>query len=225
MRDDYTHITIVLDASGSMAGEKAEQAVAGINDMLGDHRGAEGDATISLYQFSGGSVTWGAGTVSSRDNTRRVRDFEDVGETDRFGMEEYELGGMTPLYDAMALAIDETGERLAGMDEADRPANVVVLTVTDGMENASARSADYVREKVELQTGTYGWEFMFIGANQDAVLTAESIGIDRSNSLTMRNTGDGVRGAFAATSRATVQYGATGQMAGYTQEDREQQSA
>ena len=86
--------------------------------------------------------------------------------------------GMTALLDAVGRAINETGERLAKMDETDRPGLVVFVVMTDGEENSSKEfSKDQVKQMITHQQEKYGWHFTFLGANQDAFAEAGALGI------------------------------------------------
>jgi hypothetical protein len=90
----------------------------------------------------------------------------------------YQPNGSTALYDAMGLTIDSLGQRLSAMPESDRPNKVICVILTDGLENSSRRySQQMVAERVEHQRMKYCWEFVFLGANQDAVLTARGFNI------------------------------------------------
>jgi hypothetical protein len=120
----------------------------------------------------------------------------------------------------MGRAIDETGATLALLPEWERPEQVLLMVVTDGLENASRifTAAD-VRAKVEHQRNVYRWEIMFLGANQDAVLSARELGVPRRMSMTYSANTIGTLAAFDAASACTRAYrvsGASGQSAGFS---------
>jgi len=100
---------------------------------------------------------------------------------------------MTALLDAMGRTIDDLGEQLAAMPEDGRPGTVIVVTLTDGLENASK---DYTREKVaervKHQEEKYGWEFIFLGANLDSINEAEAFGIQRASSKVYSSVEEGM---------------------------------
>ena len=98
------------------------------------------------------------------------------------------------------------------------------MVLTDGKENASETSQDTVRSRVEHRQKTDDWEFMFIGANQDAVLTAEGIGIENDNSLNMAHDGEGAKDAYRSTSENISEVRSEGSTSGYDTEDRERQT-
>jgi hypothetical protein len=95
--------------------------------------------------------------------------------------------------------------------------------LTDGKENASETPQEIVHERVEAKQAEAGWEFLFIGANQDAALTAEGMGIDAQNSLDMSHSGEGAQAAYESTSDRVREVRQTGQTDGYQAEDRQRQ--
>jgi len=137
--------------------------------------------------------------------------------------ENYKPRGRTALHDAIARAVDETGEEIATVDQAEQPDNVIIVVLTDGKENASETPKDAVRGRIETRQEADGWEFLFIGANQDAVLTAEGMGIEQDRSLTMAHDGEGTRDAYKSTSETISEARTEGSMSGYDDEDRQRQ--
>lgn len=221
MRDDYTHITVVLDASGSMSGSKKTAAISGVNEIVSEYESMPGKATLSLYRFNGFITDNVRAKVTDNPRVVRVRDFVEVSDDALVDESAFTCEGLTPLHDAMATAIDETGDALADTDESERPGKVIVVCVTDGIENASKdEDARTVRERVEHQHNVYGWEFLYVGANQDAVLTAERMGLSADNAMTYTDDASGMRSAMSATLSAATSYSATGKMSGYKGEDR-----
>jgi hypothetical protein len=107
--------------------------------------------------------------------------------------------GMTALNDSVVRAIDETGQRFAQMKEEDRPSFVYFMIITDGLENNSKKfKANDVKNRIEHQTKNYGWEFRYLGANQDAITTGEKIGVDNSRSATYKASSKGVKAMSSA---------------------------
>jgi len=203
-----THITFVLDSSGSMD-VIADDTRGGFNTFLKDQRDQEGTATVTLYDFNT--------TVDQIYETYPVADAPEL--TD----ENYKPAGGTALHDAIARAVDETGEEIATVDQAEQPDNVIIVVLTDGKENASETPKDAVRGRIETRQEADGWEFLFIGANQDAVLTAEGMGIEQDRSLTMAHDGEGTRDAYKSTSETISEARTEGSMSGYDDEDRQRQ--
>jgi Mg-chelatase subunit ChlD len=203
-----THVTFVLDSSGSM-GSIREDTIGGFNTFLADQQAEEGSATVTLFDFN-----------STVNRVYRGTAIEGASELTE---ETYTPGGQTALHDAIVTAIDDTAEFIAGIDEPDQPEHVVVVVLTDGKENASETPQDVVRERVEAKQAEAGWEFLFIGANQDAALTAEGMGIDAQNSLDMSHSGEGAQAAYESTSERVREVRQTGQTEGYRVEDRQRQ--
>jgi hypothetical protein len=201
------HVTFVLDSSGSMAKIK-DDTIGGFNTFLGNQRDEEGTATVSLYDFNTG-VT----------NFYQMKSIEDA---PQLSADKYTPGGQTALFDAITTAVDETRDLVGGMAEANRPDNVIVVVLTDGKENASETPGEVVRKRVERGRED-GWEFLFIGANQDAALTASSMGMDSNSSLNMSHSGDGASAAYRSTSERISNARRQGTTGGFTEEDRQRQ--
>ena len=203
-----THITFVLDSSGSMH-TIADDTRGGFNAFLDDQRDEAGTATVTLYDFDT--------TVDKVYEGYPIADAPELDDTN------YTPGGRTALHDAITRAVDETAESIAVVDPAERPDKVIVVVLTDGKENASETPQDAVRGRVEHRQAADGWEFLFIGANQNAVLTAEGMGIERDRSLTMAHDGEGTRDAYRSTSENIREVRSEGTMSGFDAEDRKRQ--
>jgi len=161
MNVNLTDITLVVDRSGSMQ-QVQEDAEGGVNSFITEQAKEPGEALLTLVQFDTEYEFLHKGVP--------------IGE-----VPEYKLvpRGMTALLDAVGRAINETGERLSKMYEANRPGLVIFVVMTDGLENASSEfSKAQVKEMIEHQQAVYKWNFTFLGANQDAFAEAQSMGID-----------------------------------------------
>jgi hypothetical protein len=157
-----TDITLLLDRSGSMQ-SIASDTIGGINTFLKEQQALPGDATFSLVLFSSN----GYERVITRRPIREVQPLTSLATM-----------GMTPLLDAMAETIDETGARLRDLPLEKRPAHVVMVVVTDGLENDSRRfTRDQVFAKIQHQRDHYQWLFLYLGANQDAIAVGRDLGI------------------------------------------------
>ncbi len=199
------HITFVLDSSGSM-NSIADDTVGGFNAFLDEQRSEEGTATVSLFDFD--------------DDVSQVYRGIESPEAENLTEETYTPGGRTALHDAMLRAITDTERLLAERDA--NPDTVVIIVLTDGNENASETPIEPLREQVQAkQSG--GWEFLFIGANQDAVLAASEFGVDRDRALSMDHSGEGASSAMESTSRVINEMRETGVSDGYQDTDRERQ--
>jgi Mg-chelatase subunit ChlD len=164
MKHDYTHILIILDASGSMSSIQ-DDIKGSFNEFLKKQREAPGRTVFDLYQFN--------------DEAKRIVRSADLAQFHDDLMAKYECSGCTALNDAVCTAIDAVGREFAGMPENERPEHVLCVIITDGMENASKEfSTEDVKSRIKRQQDVYSWNFQFLAANQDAFATGESIGLD-----------------------------------------------
>ncbi len=182
MRTDLTDITLVVDRSGSM-GSVREDAEGGVNAFIAEQAKQPGEAMLTLVQFD-----------TEYEFVHRGVPVVEV--------PKYELvpRGMTALLDAVGRAVNETGERLANMPEQDRPGLVVVVVMTDGLENSSREfTKKQLQQMIEHQQDVYDWQFTFLGANQDAFAEASAMGI---HALSAANySPDKVAAAWSGTAR------------------------
>lgn len=165
MRKDFTDVTLVVDRSGSMEAIR-EDAMGGVNRFILDQAEKPGEAVLTLVQFD-----------TEYEFIHRAVPIQNV--------PKYVLTprGSTALLDAVGRAINETGERLAAMPEADRPGLVVFVVMTDGQENSSREfTKSQIKEKIEHQQSAYAWQFLFLGANQDAFAEAGGMGMQVAGS-------------------------------------------
>lgn len=206
-----TDITIILDRSGSMESVKSD-TIGGFNSFLSEQQKVSGEASISLVQFD--------------DQYEDVYTDEDINSADNLTEETFQPRGMTALYDAVGRTINSVGQRLAGTDERERPDKVVFVILTDGFENASKEfSAVKINKMISEQKEKYSWEFIFIGANQDAVLSAKAIGIGADAALTYAANTKGTEAAFDSMAKNVAKYRASSSPAAlaFSDEDRAKQ--
>lgn len=181
----------------------------GFNIFLKEQQEEEGTATVTLYNFN-----------TTVDLVYRARSIEEAPKLDT---DNYSPSGRTALHDAITRAVEETGDRIEGLGPHDRPDNVIVVVLTDGKENASETSQETVRQRVEQRREEDDWEFLFIGANQDAALTAEKVGMAKDSSLDMAHSGEGTRAAYSSTSERISQARREGRTGGFGEDDRRRQ--
>lgn len=198
-----TDLLLVVDRAGSMAKIKSDME-GGLAQFFADQREQPGEVRVTLVQFDTeyqelftrvpiGSVV--DPIIIPRSNTA--------------------------LHDAVGRSVVTLGERLADLPPADQPNTVIVVIITDGWENASREwTAGRVKELVQAQTRDFGWTFVYLGANQDAVLIAEGLGIRPDAALTYTASAGGVAGSLAATLAAVTRTRA-GEQFGYDDADRD----
>lgn len=163
----FTHISFLLDRSGSMQSIK-DDTVGGFEAFIAEQRGEPGRCTVSLAQFDHEYQE-----VFTDIPIERVRPLT------------LHPRGSTAMLDAIGRLIASTGERLAALPEEQRPGTVIIGIMTDGMENASREfTRPQVRAMITEQTNAYGWQFMYMGANQDAVEVGTGLGVDAGMAVT-----------------------------------------
>ena len=169
MKKGLTELVFILDESGSMSGMEAD-TIGGFNSMIEKQRREPGEAYVSTVAFANESRV-----IHDRVALEKVEPL-----TDR----QYTPGGCTALLDALGGAIRHIGNVHKYARPEDVPEHTVFVITTDGMENASHRYGKAeVRAMVERQKEKYGWEFLFLGANFDAISAAEGIGIRRDRAV------------------------------------------
>ena len=165
MRQGLTEMVFILDRSGSMSGLESD-TIGGYNAMLAKQQKEPGEAVITTVLFDDQYEL-----LHDRINLRGVVPISD---------KEYFVRGNTALLDAVGKTINKIGNAQKRTAEPERAEHVVVVITTDGMENASREfSEEKVRRMIEHQKSKYGWEFIFLGANIDAIATAERYGIGK----------------------------------------------
>ena len=187
MNGNLTEIVFILDRSGSMAGLE-DDTIGGFNAMVEKQKKEPGEAVLSAVLFSNDNTV-----IYDRTDIRKVEPL-----TDR----QYFVGGSTALLDAIGGAVHHIGNVHKYAREEDRPAKTVFVITTDGMENASRRYSYFqVQRMVKRQQERYGWEFLFLGANMDAISAARSFGIREDRAVRYACDGAGTSLNFEVASK------------------------
>lgn len=188
MQKNLTELVFILDRSGSMQGLETD-TIGGFNSMLEKQKKEPGEAFVSTVLFDDRVEV-----LHDRVKADRVRPITGV---------EYYVRGCTALLDAVGGAIHHIGNIHKYARPEDVPAHTLFVITTDGMENASHRySARKVREMIRRQKEKYGWEFLFLGANIDAVETAGHLGIDADRAVNYHCDSAGTRLNYEVVARA-----------------------
>jgi len=181
-------------------------AEGGLREFIAKQRVLPGECDVTLYRFD--------------DEIERVFDKKPIQRVED-GDLKLEPRGSTALLDAMCRAIDEVGKRLRDTHGDERPEKVFVVTITDGHENASKYRYTDVADRIKRQREVYGWEFLFIGSNQDAIATAGKLSILPQYSLSYAPNRVGTVNAYAAMANSVSYTRNTGKSYAFTVEDRE----
>lgn len=187
MKKGLTEIVFVLDKSGSMSGLEAD-TIGGFNSFIEKQKKEEGEAYVSTILFS--------------DDSEVVHDRVSIDSVNKMSDEDYYVGGCTALLDAIGGAIDHIGNVHKYAREEDVPEKTIFIITTDGMENAS-KNYNYkkVKKLVESRKEKNGWEFIFLGANIDAVEVAGRFGINRQHAVNYECDGAGTALNYAVLSK------------------------
>lgn len=182
MKNNITELVFILDRSGSMSGLEKD-TIGGFNAMIEKQKKEEGECFVSTVLF---------------DNTTEVlHDRIKLSEIKPMTDNDYTVRGCTALMDALGGAVKHIRNIHKYSRKEDVPENTIFVITTDGMENASRNysSAD-VKAMIEEQKEKYGWEFLFIAANIDAVETAAKYGISEDRAVNYRPDAAGTQNLY-----------------------------
>ena len=192
MKKDYTHITLVLDRSGSMEAITSD-TIGAVNKFLKEQKEQPGEATLTLVLFDHEYMS--------------VHEFKNIKDVPWLDSSTYFTRGTTALMDAIGRTINQVGSTLAGKKEEERPESVLFAIVTDGLENASREfSKIQIVNMIDHQTKKYNWDFVYLGANQDAINVATSYNIPKGNSRVFYATSTGMGLVGSGMACATSNY-------------------
>ena len=178
MKTNQTELVFILDRSGSMGGLESD-TVGGFNSMLTKQQAEPGECRITTVLFDNQYET--------------LHDRIDLKAVSPITNKEYFVRGNTALLDAVGKTINKIGSVQKNTAEEYRAEKVLFVITTDGMENASREfSYDKIKSMIEHQKTKYGWEFIFLGANIDAVDVANRFGIDRNRAQNFHNDSEGI---------------------------------
>ncbi len=163
MRENLTELVFILDRSGSMSGLESD-TIGGFNSLIKKQKKEEGEAVVSTVLFD--------------DVSEVIHDRMPIADVKKLTEKDYYVRGCTALFDAVGDAIHHIGNVQKYAREEDRPGKTLFVITTDGLENASRRyKIKEIKKMIKRQTEKYNWEFIFLGANIDAIEVAGSMGI------------------------------------------------
>jgi len=192
MKKGLTELVFILDRSGSMSGLEKD-TIGGFNSLLGKQKQEDGECIVTTVLFD--------------DRYELLHDRIQIQGIAPITDREYFVRGSTALLDAMGRTINKIGNAQKHTVETERAEKVLFVITTDGMENASHEySSEKIRSMVEHQKSNYGWEFLFLGANIDALATAESMGIQRDHATNFVADADGTKLNYLAMNEAVINY-------------------
>ena len=184
MKKGLTELVFILDRSGSMSGLEND-TIGGFNGMIKKQKEEEGEANVTTVLFDDKYQV-----LHERVN---IKDLKDMTSKD------YYVGGSTALLDAIGSTIKSVNKKQKSLPEEEQAEKVIFVITTDGMENASCHyDRDKIKKMIENKQSKKNWQFMFLGANMDAVSEAGRIGIRADRAVTYANDSYGVRENYAA---------------------------
>jgi hypothetical protein len=204
---DITQLVLVLDRSGSMADNgKAVEAEVGVRFFLDAQGALPGQLEVTIISFD--------------DTPDLLALAVPYAEIDRQYLQ-IDPRGMSAVFDAVGMAIDKVGAELRGRPADARPGRVVVLVATDGLENASLRyTSEMLHQAIDMQASKYGWEFIFMGTSEAAVLQAEAAGFQKGTTYSSSDTAGGIGSAYMAATNAVTRARTQGTKIEVDDEDR-----
>ena len=192
MKKGLTELVFILDKSGSMGGLETD-TIGGYNSMLAKQQEVEGECHITTVLFD--------------NNYELLHDRIDIKAVSPISEKEYQVGGSTALLDAIGRTIYKIGNAQKHTADDYRAEKVMFVIITDGEENSSREySAEKIKAQIERQKEKYGWEFVFLGANIDAIETAGRFGISADRAQNYHSDSEGVELNFRIISEAVSKY-------------------
>lgn len=186
--NNSTELVVILDRSGSMQ-RLAEDTIGGFNSLIENQRKLEGKCTVTTVLFD--------------NKVEILYQGKNIKEVPTLTSKEYFARGSTALLDAIGITINETNSKISSMKEEEKPNKVLVAITTDGLENSSNEySYSSIKSLIEEKKKKLGWDFIFLGANIDAIGEANKFGIEKDMAMNIKATKVGQRYAFESINRA-----------------------
>ena len=184
MRENYTHMTIILDRSGSMESIR-DDTIGGFNTFLGQQQQESGSATLTLVQFD------------TENPYEVIQHFTPLVFVPKLTWESFVPRGSTPLFDALGRAINDLEESLGRLKDEEKPSKVLLVVVTDGQENSSREfRRSQIESLVKTKTEQQHWQFVFLSADLQAMTEAKDIGFKDTAMRAFEKSSLGVHAAW-----------------------------
>ncbi len=185
-----TEIVFILDRSGSMSGLETD-TIGGYNSMLKKQQLASGEAFVTTVLFD--------------DEHEVIHNRVNINEILPISESEYFVRGSTALLDAVGKSVNNTINAIKNTEKAKQPQKVMFVIITDGMENSSSEyTYKKVKKLIDHQKKQYDWEFIFLGANIDAIATAAQFGIDEDRAVNYNADSEGTKLNYEVVSELIV---------------------
>ena len=190
MKHSYTHITVILDRSGSME-SICDDTIGGLNAFVEQQKAGFGEATLTLVQFD------------SQDPYEVIHHFMPIGDVPALTRQTYVPRGSTPLLDALGRGINDIEASIGKLNDDERPEKVIIAVITDGQENSSREfSKEQVEKMIKSKSSEAGWEFMFLSADLNAIEDAQRLGFSRDATVAFEKSSHGVSCSMARLSES-----------------------
>ena len=190
MKQGYTHITVILDRSGSME-SICDDTIGGLNAFVEQQKAGSGEATLTLVQFD------------SHDPYEVIHHFTPIREVPALTRKTYVPRGGTPLLDALGRGINDIEQSIGKLHDGERPEKVIVAVITDGQENSSREfNKEQAEKMIKSKSSEAGWEFIFLSADLNAIADAQHLGFSSDATVAFEKSSHGVSCSMARLSES-----------------------
>jgi hypothetical protein len=214
MDESYTHVSIILDRTGSMSSIR-DDTIGGFNVFLKENKQQPGSVTLTLVQFD------------TQDPYEVIHQFSPINEVPELTRETYVPRAGTPLLDAIGRGINDLDQQLALLDDEEKPSGVVFVVITDGKENSSKEfRRDQIVKMINEKQEKDDWQFVFLSADLESINDALNYGFRDRSVMSYDKSAGGSREAWLSLSHSTSEYHRSKKMGfKFTDEDRDQQKS
>jgi len=208
MKDDYTHISVILDRTGSMQAIR-DDTIGGFNTFLEEQKSHPGYISFTLVQFD------------SQNPYEVIHHFQPIKKVPELSRRTYVPRAQTPLLDAIGRGINDLEHSIAELPQKEKPSKTLFVIITDGHENASREfNKKQIEKMIREKSGKSDWQFVYLSADVDAFDDAGSYGIPLSAVLKFRKGGRTMKSAWTSLSRHASDYHVSRRKVEFDEEDR-----